>query len=120
MPTIRYELTDGSLLCLILWSTPITGCLENADSSIDEEFGSSNEPGVEPVTGCMDETANSFDPNATESDLSVCTNDGEDVESTMKGPEQLSITTVEGSQEESHGHFILACTDGGFLKLSPV
>ena len=27
------------------------------------------------------------------------------------------MSTVEGSQEESHGHFILATEDGGFLQI---
>ena len=32
-------------------------------------------------------------------------------------PDRDWISTVEGSQEESHGHFILACEDGGFLQV---
>ena len=32
-------------------------------------------------------------------------------------PSKLWMSTVEGSQEESHGHFILATEDGGFLQI---
>jgi len=32
-------------------------------------------------------------------------------------PQQAWMTYVEGSQEESHGHFIMACNDGGFLQI---
>jgi|GEM_PF-353262 hypothetical protein len=32
-------------------------------------------------------------------------------------PEKVWMATVSGSQEESHGHFILACDDGGFLQI---
>ena len=32
-------------------------------------------------------------------------------------PEILWITTAEGRGEESHGHFLLSCSDGGFLQL---
>ena len=32
-------------------------------------------------------------------------------------PEVAWMTSYGGSQEESHGHFILACEDGGFLQI---
>ena len=34
-----------------------------------------------------------------------------------QAPQQVWIKSVGGSQEESHGHFILACNDGGFLQI---
>ena len=32
-------------------------------------------------------------------------------------PEILWKTTATGSGEESHGHFLLSCSDGGFLQI---
>ena len=32
-------------------------------------------------------------------------------------PEILCKTTATGSGEESHGHFLLSCSDGGFLQI---
>ena len=32
-------------------------------------------------------------------------------------PEVLWINTTIGSGEESHGHFLLQCSDGGFLQI---
>ena len=34
-----------------------------------------------------------------------------------QAPKQVWMKSVEGSEEESHGHFILACSDGGFLQI---
>ncbi len=33
------------------------------------------------------------------------------------GPNSQWFTSISGSQEESHGHYILACSDGGFLQV---
>ena len=32
-------------------------------------------------------------------------------------PSIISFDSYRGSQEEAHGHFILACSDGGFLQI---
>ena len=44
-------------------------------------------------------------------------NDGGQSQGPEQAPERVWMNSVEGSGEESHGHFILACNDGGFLQI---
>ena len=52
------------------------------------------------------------DKRATSKKLKV--NDSAEI---FTKPEILWTTGVVGRGEESHGHFLLSCSDGGFLKL---
>lgn len=45
------------------------------------------------------------------------TDDDDDDTGSDTGPTTAWFTAIHGSQEESHGHFILTCSDGGFLQV---
>ena len=118
----------AALICLILLSASLAGCFDRSEDDPDLEDVE------EIITGCMDGDASNYNPDATQSDDSCTfsdddtgqtnqqdstgeTNGQNGTEGNGSQPGKVWIKTVEGSQEESHGHFILACSDGGFLQI---
>ena len=68
-------------------------------------------------SGCKDPSAINYNPSVDISDPESCEYDDEISSSSTAKPSIEWSTSVSGSNEESHGHFIMACEDGGFLQI---
>ncbi len=44
-------------------------------------------------------------------------NDDCNLQAYPNAPQLIWQTQIEGSQQESHGHFVLSCQDGGFIQI---
>lgn len=68
-------------------------------------------------SGCKDPNAINYNPSVDISDPESCEYDDEISSSSTAKPSIEWSTSVSGSNEESHGHFIMTCEDGGFLQI---